>query len=128
MPLLAVSGAVLACPFGLAPATLNVLPDRTVLAGSLSATAPDMQPLVNIPSFGMCASLANPAVAAATSAALGVLTPAPCVPNIVAPWVPGSSRVLISGRPALHQGCTCSCLWGGVIRITAPGQPNVQVT
>lgn len=127
MQLLTVSGAVLSCPFGLAPATLNVLPDRIVFAGALTATVPDMQPMMNVPSFGMCTSLANPAVASATSAALGVLTPAPCIPNIVAPWVPGSSKVLISGKPVLHQGCTCNCLWGGVIRITAAGQSNVQV-
>ena len=75
----------------------------------------------NIPPFGMCTSLANPTVAAATSAALGVLTPMPCLPAVVAPWVPGAPRTLIGGKPALTSGSTCTCAYGGVISLTFPG-------
>ena len=62
-----------------------------------------------------------PTVAAATSAALGVLTPMPCVPAVVAPWVPGAPRTLIGGKPALTSGSTCTCAYGGVISLTFPG-------
>ncbi len=48
----------------------------------------DHQPMVNISPFGVCVSLANPAVAAATSAALGVLAPQPCIPVTVSPMGP----------------------------------------
>ena len=84
-----VAGAMLSCSFGLAPATL--VPkgmSRVTIEGRPAAQVTDNVAMVNIPPFGMCNSLANPQVAAATSAALGVLTPMPCVPVVVTPWVP----------------------------------------
>lgn len=94
--------------------------------GPLAANIMDHIPIANIPPFTMCTSLANPTVAAATAAALGVLTPMPCVPLIPAPWVPGSPTVLINNMPALTNTCQCMCTWGGVITITAPGQVTVM--
>jgi Domain of unknown function (DUF4280) len=118
----AVQGAVLQCSFGLAPSTLNPLPvTRVVIEGRPAATITDMAPLVNIPPFGMCNSLANPMVAAATAAALGVLTPMPCVPATVSPWQPGAPRTTIGGTPALVSGSMCNCAWGGVINLLLPG-------
>jgi hypothetical protein len=76
----------------------------------------------------MCTTPTNPQVAAATSAALGVLTPQPCIPVITAPWAPGAAMVRVRNLPALHGGCTCMCTWGGLISITNPGQIAVQVT
>jgi hypothetical protein len=118
----AVAGAMLQCTFGLAPSTLNVVPTAKVLiegrpAADVTATITG----ANIAPFGMCASLANPAVAAATAAALGVLTPMPCVPTIVGPWVPGAPTTLIGGRPALVSGSICNCAYGGVISLVMPG-------
>ncbi len=75
---------------------------------------------VNVPTFGMCTSLANPEVASATAAALGVLTPMPCVPALT-PWTPGAPTVLIGGKPALVAGSQCQCVFGGVVEITFPG-------
>lgn len=90
------------------------------------ATIMDNVPMKNIMPFGMCSSLANPTVASATSAALGVLTPMPCLPVIPAPWVPGSPTVLIGNFPALNQTCKLMCAYGGVIQITNPGTTNIQ--
>jgi hypothetical protein len=87
----------------------------------------DHKPFVNIAPFGMCTSIANPAVAAATSAALGVLTPVPCVPATVSPWIPGSPTVMIGGMPALNKTSQCMCLWAGVISIRMPGQVTNHV-
>jgi len=120
-------GAMLQCPFGVAPAPLNVLPQNAVVTSMPIANIMDNKPMVNIPTFGMCNSLANPTVAAATSAALGVLTPMPCVPNTVAPWTPGSPTVLIGGQPALNNSSKCMCMWGGAIGINVPGQATIQV-
>jgi hypothetical protein len=69
----------------------------------------------------MCTSLSNPTVAAATSAALGVLTPMPCVPATVGPWKPGAPRTTLGGKPALASGSTCNCAWGGIITLTFTG-------
>ena len=105
-----VNGAVLLCSFGAAPATLIVLPvNATTVGGLPAATIMDFAPLVNIPTFGMCNTPSNPAVAAATAAALGVLTPMPCVPVTVAPWVTGAPPVLINNLPALNPTSKCMC-------------------
>ena len=122
------SGAMLQCSFGMAPSTLSVLPiNKTNAGGPPAANIMDNKPMVNIPPFGMCSSLANPAVAAATAAALGVLTPMPCTPMTPAPWAPGSPTVLIGNMPALNDSSKCMCTWGGVISITMPGQFTVSV-
>lgn len=123
-----VATAALQCSFGMAPSTLSVLPAcRVLVQGRPAATISDMVPGVNIPPFGMCSSLANPTVAAATAAALGVLTPMPCVPALAGPWVPGAPRTLIGGKPALAAGSTAMCVWGGVINITFPGNTTTLV-
>jgi hypothetical protein len=116
------AGATLMCPFGLAPATLVVLPVHRVLSATFAANITDMVPVANIPPFGACTSLANPMVAAATAAALGVLVPMPCVPVPTGPWLPGSTKVMLGGMPAVDATCSAICAWGGVIRILSPGQ------
>ncbi|WP_081615580.1 DUF4280 domain-containing protein [Nocardioides sp. Iso805N] len=117
-----VGTATLTCTWGAAPSTMSVLPTAKVLIeGQPAATIMDVMPMVNVPPFGMCSSMSNPTVAAATAAALGVLTPMPCVPLLPAPWTPGSATTLIGGKPALTNPATCNCAWGGVITVTMPG-------
>ncbi|MDH6135635.1 hypothetical protein P3T37_005052 [Kitasatospora sp. MAA4] len=127
MGLLVVMGAELSCSFGQGPpAVLAVLrPDATV-GGLPIATVQDNAPLLNIPTFGLCLSEENPEVAAATAAALGVLTPMPCLPVLPAPWTPGSPTVQIDSLPALTASCTCACAWGGLIEIAEPGQESTE--
>ncbi len=127
MSMLVCSGAMLQCSFGAAPGTLNVLPLNRVMSGAPSANIKDHVPMMNIGSFGMCSSLANPAVAAATAAALGALTPMPCVPATSAPWAPGSPTVQIANTPALNNSSKAMCSYGGVIQIVMPGQMTVMV-
>jgi len=121
------AGAMLECPFGAAPSVLMVLPYNRVMAGLPAATIMDHIPLLNILPFGVCECLGNPMVAAATAAALGVLTPMPCIPMTLAPWIIGSPTVLIGGMPALNNESICMCDWGGVITIEEPGQFTVMV-
>lgn len=91
-----VNGAQLSCAFGTTPSNLS------------------SQPAANIMPFGMCISPTNPQVAAATAAALGVLTPQPCIPATSAPWTPGSVTQ-IAGEPALNDVLVCMRQWAGVI-------------
>lgn len=120
-------GATLQCSFGAAPSTLVVLPANRFLVDTPAANIMDNKPLVNIPPFGMCSSLANPAVAAATAAALGVLTPMPCVPVTSAPWVPGVPTFQIANIPAVDSNCKLMCNWGGVIQVVNPGQVSLDI-
>lgn len=121
------AGAMLSCSFGMAPSTLMVLPQNKVVTSMPIANIMDNKPIVNILPFAMCNSISNPTVAAATAAALGVLTPMPCVPVISAPWSPGCSNVLIANFPALNNTSKAMCNWGGVIQIINPGQMNIQI-
>ena len=121
-----VTGAMLQCSFGVAPSSLMVLPANKVLATTPAANIMDNKPMLNIMPFGMCQSPANPMVAAATAAALGVLTPMPCIPATAAPWVPGCPKVLIGNMPAVNNSCKLMCNWGGVIQVVVPGQFTVQ--
>jgi len=127
MPQQVCMGATLQCSFGAAPSSLVVLPVNRVLTQTPDANIMDNKPLVNIMPFGMCSSPSNPAVIAATAAALGVLTPMPCVPVIPAPWIPGAPTVLIANMPALDNTCKLMCAWAGVIQITNPGQTTVEI-
>jgi hypothetical protein len=74
----------------------------------------------------MCMAPTNPQVIAATSAALGVFTPQPCIPVTSSPWTPGSLKVTVKGLQALDTTCMCNCQWLGIITITTPGQVAVQ--
>lgn len=121
-------GAMLQCSFGVAPSTLVVLPQNQTLTGAMpAANIMDHKPIVNIPPFGMCSSPANPMVAAATAAALGVLTPMPCVPVTAAPWIVGAPTVLVGNMPALNESSKLMCNWGGVIQVVNPGQTTVMI-
>jgi Domain of unknown function (DUF4280) len=120
--ILVTAGTTLQCSFGAAPGSLGVLPVNAVLSGAPAATVMDHLPMVNVMPFGTCTCMANPMVAAATAAALGALTPMPCLPVTAAPWVPGSPTVLIGGQPALQNSSKLMCSWGGEIQIVAPAQ------
>jgi Domain of unknown function (DUF4280) len=121
-------GATLQCSLGLAPSSLVVLPVNRVTTNQVpDANILDNQPLVNIMPFGMCTSPANPAVASATAAAMGVLTPMSCIPVTPAPWTPVAPTVLIAGSPALDDTSQLMCAWGGMIGIVSPGELTGKV-
>ena len=120
-----VSGASVKCTMGIAPGQLLVTSQATVLVGGApAATIMDAAPMTNVTPCGMCTSMANPQVAAATAAALGVLTPMPCVPVPVGIWTCAGTP-LIGGKPALSTDATLTCSYGGSIRVVSPGQTIV---
>ncbi len=125
MAKMVVLGAATKCSMGAAPGKLLVIVPPFTITMPI-ATIMDFVPMMNILPFGMCKSTANPMVIALTAAALGVLTPAPCIPMTVAPWSPGASKVKVGGKPALLATCKANCIWGGSIEITDPGQTKVE--
>lgn len=128
MPKLVVLGATLECSMGTAPAKLSVPPSDRIDAGDAAAASIDAHlPNLHVPPFATCRSPSNPQVAAATAAASGVLTPQPCVPVLPSPWSPGAKHVTVADRPALTADSSCSCNWAGQIRVTDPGQTDVDV-
>lgn len=128
MPLQVCMGAAMQCTMGLAPSKLMVIPKNMVFTNNVpDANIMDNIPMVNILPFGMCQSPANPAVAAATAAALGVLTPMPCVPVIPAPWVSGTPTVLLGNMPSLDNTHKLMCAWAGVISFIDAGEVTVNI-
>ena len=128
MPNQVCMGASMMCSFGMAPSSLVVLPTNKVLTSEVpDANIMDHIPMTNIMPFGMCMSPANPVVASATAAALGVLTPMPCIPATLSPWVPGALTVLLGNAPALDNVSTLMCMWGGVISFVTPGEFTVEI-
>ncbi|MEE9686088.1 DUF4280 domain-containing protein [Lelliottia amnigena] len=128
MPEQVVMGALLSCSFGSMSAKLTVQPlNRYRVEGQFAACIMDHKPMVNIAPFGMCNSMANPQVSAATAAAIGALTPMPCIPLTSTPWMSGATKSFIAKQPALHSQCTCLCSWGGQIKIDQPGTSRTMI-
>ncbi|MBR5420230.1 MAG: DUF4280 domain-containing protein [Lachnospiraceae bacterium] len=126
---LAIMGAKCVCSFGQMPADLKVTSQQKVLTdGKPTATIQDVSPMANIGPFGLCSSLANPTVAAATAAALGVLTPQPCVPAPAGTWIPTKPTIIVSGIPVLCSDCKMMCAYAGNISIVMPGQMKVTAS
>ena len=118
------NGAKLKCSMGSEQSELRVVHyAETVSFGvEFAANIQDYKPFTNIKPFGKCKSLANPIVAAATSANFGRLKEMPCIPNTTTPWRLGKFNVSIKGQPALMDDCKLFCAWAGMIEITDDGQ------
>ncbi len=123
--LVVVTGTAM-CTMGSTPAPIKVTSQAKVLAGGKPCgTIADSQPMANVGPFGMCMSLANPAVASATAAALGVLTPQPCIPVPAGTWIPTKPKILVGGKPCLTNDCKLVCAYAGQISIANPAQVKV---
>ena len=122
-----VMGALCKCTMGAAPVPLVVLPTPQVFAEFMpAATIMDFIPFMNVMPFGVCKSIACPTTAALTAAALGVLTPGPCIPMPVGPWMPPTPAITVMGLPALSKDSKLMCAFGGQITIQNPGAPTVS--
>ena len=117
------SSAMIQCTFGTNPSPLMATPGRMTSISSMPVlNISDFAPMTCISPFGMCSSPSNPAVIAATAAAFGVFTPAPCVPVVTTPWMPGKMDKMVEGMPALTNQCRNMCMWAGQISFSNDGQ------
>lgn len=124
MGVMVTTGASIFCTFGTAPANLTVTSQSTVLGeGKPAATIED----TTVSTCGMCSSIGNPQVASATAAALGILTPQPCVPVFAGKWIPAQTNVLAGGKPCLTQEGKGMCAYGGALTIGNPGQGKIII-
>src|SRR3984957_17647115 len=77
-------GAMMMCTMGMAPSSLVVLPTNMVFHSEMTdSNIMDNIPMVNMRPLGGCISPGSPMGAAATAAAMGDLTPMPCIPMTV---------------------------------------------
>lgn len=128
MPEFLTTATLLECSMGSAPTPFiaDELPAAIKETGLATGTIVQIAPGKNITPFAMCSSMANPAVASATAAAQGALTPMPCTPTIVAPWAPPSACVQHIGVPLATAASVCACAFGGMVKVSqafpAPGK------
>jgi hypothetical protein len=126
MPNLVCTGATLRCSYGTATATFSAT-GATVSAGAAAGVVSDIA-TANVPPFGNCMSLNNPAVNSATQAAGGsTLVPQPCMPVVTNDWTSGAAQVTVGPAAALTSSSQCSCSWNGAITVTDPGQSRVTL-
>lgn len=114
--------ALAKCSFGAAPSPLTFLPASMMITnmGPIGSCI-DFVPFLNVKPFGVCMTLANPMTAALTAAAWGVLTPAPCIPVPVGPWIPTAPVIGMVG-PILTDASCLMCAYGGCIKINMPAE------
>jgi YD repeat-containing protein len=118
-----VEGATLKCSCGSATSELKT-PGRkkSYIHHKLQANITDCRPMVNIQPFGLCDSLSNPDVQAATAANHGRLKKMPCQPKLTMKWINGKEDQNVDGAPALIETSANMCLYGGKISIEDDGQ------
>ncbi len=116
MPGYVEDGVLARCQFGTTPSPVHTTDQIPFAAAS------DFVPFKNIHPFGVCSCPRNPTVAAATAAAMGKLTPMPCVPAISQPWQASQARIWVRGVRALDPHSTVCCRWGGLIQLINPGR------
>lgn len=116
------SGARLKCTQGDYTSNYVVLPTNKVFVnGNPLAVISDTKPMTNIMPFGLCFSMANPTVAAATAANKGKLQKMPCVPNIVEPWSEGIKHFLSNEQTPCNLS-KVKCMYSGIISVMNSGQ------
>lgn len=121
MPNLVRTGATVKCSYGTETSPFSATGTKVAAATPVGVVS-DVT-AANVPPFGLCTSLGNPQVAAATQAAQEMLTPQPCVP-VLSNWSPGSVRVTIGAAAALTDAARCTCSWGGAVTVTDAGQAS----
>lgn len=119
--------AFLECTFGNIPSLLHTNTINVSANALKLATIMDYVPLANIRPFGLCQSLANPMVASATTAAMGVLTPMPCIPVIIAPWTNTHFKIKINGFPILTNESICYCAYAGCISVKLTTLQKIKI-
>jgi len=112
------------CSFGTGPSVYNVLPTaKVMIENKPAATIMDNVPMMNIMPFPTCIAPTNP-----SGMAKPVPAPGPCVPVILGPWTPSAPKTLIGNKPALVQGSTCVCTWGGIIQMVVPAAMKTMMS
>ncbi len=120
-------GAQCVCTMGTASAPLKVTSQQTVtIQGQPVASVNDCAAMSNVGPFAMCVSKSNPAVSAATAAAMGTLTPQPCTPVPAGTWAATCPKVNVGGGSCLGADSKLVCGYGGSISIVSPGQAIVS--
>ncbi len=117
-------GTMLGCkPWGAAPMPMGVLPTNRIMTSKMpTATMKDIVPFLNIPSFVMCTSKANPAVIAVMAATFGAVQQFACIPAPAMPWMMAGMRAPGGKVPLVTKSACTMCMWAGTIAPQAPAQ------
>jgi hypothetical protein len=121
-----VSGFKLKCNFGSMDATVNIPAAGVGCSGKEYVKTPaDVIPFMSV-NCGMCKSMMNPQVAAATAAAMGTLVQQPCMKPVLALPI-GAQKTEAYGMPVATKMTPMICPFGGKLEMTDPGQKDITV-
>lgn len=118
-----VNGAMTECTWGTMGSRL-ILPvsHGVFIKGKAQLNIMDFIPFYNVLPFGMCKSMANPAVVAIIAATQGSTRQVPCTPIVLTPWLKGKEDNLVENQQALLCSSMNMCLFCGLITINDDGQ------
>ena len=127
MPKCVAFGAKLKCSFGNKSVDMMVLPLNKTITAMFKPLANKMDfiPALNVPSFGLCLSPANP-LNWKMAGPVPVFVPSTCIPVAFSPWNPVAKKTKIGGQPAMLETSKTTCAFAGSIKVDDPGQTSVE--
>lgn len=128
MPKLVTAGAMMTCSFGVAPNALIVTPENKLLAGAPGATIMDNIPIKKVPPSACARPWRIPVSPQRPRPRRARSLPCRVCRSFLLPGCPAQATLLVSYKPALHDGCKCMCAWGGVTGFATPGRLTTDVT
>ncbi len=119
-----VRGASMRCSCGSHKRKINLPASHGAFVKTKPMMNEDDYKSVNVPSFGVCSSSANPSSAKVYLVAEngGQVEGKPCKPMLMQPWMNTMEKTRVENKPALTTSSCHMCMYKGSITFESSGQ------